>query len=152
MPFLVRWPGRIRPGSSADAMVLNVDFAPTLLAAAGVPDPADMQGRSFLPILEGRKPADWRTSMYYRYYHYPWHHRVQPHYGVRTDRYKLIYFNKLDEWELHDLKLDPHELKNVYNDPAYAETVRQLKAELNRLKKEVRDEDQFADKIPKDDV
>jgi arylsulfatase A-like enzyme len=152
MPFLVRWPGRIRPGSTANAMVLNVDFAPTLLAAAGMSVPADMQGRSFLPILEGHKPADWRTSIYYRYYHYPWHHRVQPHYGVRTDRYKLIYFNKLDQWELYDLKLDPHELKNVYNDPAYAETVRRLKADLDRLKKEVRDEDQFAGQIPKDEV
>lgn len=71
--------------------------------------PADMQGRSFLPILEGNKPADWRTSMYYRYYHYPQHHRVcQPHYGVRTERYKLIYFNNINQWELFDLGKDPH--------------------------------------------
>src|SRR5262249_38316052 len=106
MPLLVRWPARVHAGTASFAMVLNVDFAPTLLAAAGVRIPADMQGRSIFPILEGNKPADWRTSMYYRYYHYPQHHRVQPHYGVRTRRYKLIYFNKLDQWELFDLEKD----------------------------------------------
>jgi arylsulfatase A-like enzyme len=90
--------------------------------------------------------------MYYRYYHYPMHHRVQPHYGVRTERYKLIYFNKLDQWELYDLKQDPHELHNVYSDPAQGETVKQLKTELYRLKKELKDNDQFADKLPKDRV
>ncbi len=149
MPFLVRWPARIKrlgqPG-----MILNVDFAPTLLAAAGREVPADMQGRSFVSLLEGCTPADWRTSMYYRYYHYPQHHRVQPHYGVRTDRYKLIYFNKLDQWELYDLESDPHELKNVYSDPARAGTVKRLKAELYRLKKELKDENQFENNVPKD--
>ena len=79
MPFLVRWPGRIKPGSVSNDMVLNVDFAPMLLDAAGLPVPADMQGRSFLPVLRGETPKDWRTSMYYRYYHYPQDHRVQPH-------------------------------------------------------------------------
>ena len=150
MPFLVRWPKHIKPGSTNKDMVLNVDFAPTLLAAAGVATPADMQGRSFLPVLEGKTPSDWRQSMYYRYYHYPMHHRVQPHYGVRTHEHKLIYFNKLDQWELYDLVKDPEELKNVYGDPAYADQVKKLKAELYRLKKEVKDEDQFADKLPKD--
>jgi arylsulfatase A-like enzyme len=111
-----------------------------------------MQGRNFLPLLQGERPADWRTSMYYRYYHYPQHHRVQPHYGVRTERYKLIYFNKIDQWELFDLSKDPQELKNVYKDPAYAETVKELKAELYRLKKELKDDDQFEKNTPKDDV
>jgi len=152
MPFLVRWPARIKPGTVSEGMVLNVDFAPTLLAAASLDVPADMQGRSFLPLFSGQVPEDWRTSMYYRYYHYPQHHRVQPHYGVRTERYKLIYFNKLDQWELYDLQADPHELHNVYADPAYADRVRQLKAELYRLKKELKDEDQFAGGVPKDDV
>lgn len=152
MPLLVRWPKHVKAGSTSDAMVLNLDFAATLMAAAGLATPADMQGRSFRPILEGSKPADWRTSMYYRYYHYPAHHRVQPHYGVRTAQYKLIYFHKLNEWELYDLAKDPHELKNVYADPAYAEQVKQLKAELERLKKYYKDDDQFADKTPKDDV
>jgi arylsulfatase A-like enzyme len=152
MPFLVRWPGHVKPGTVNDGMVLNVDFAPTLLAAAGQPAPSAMQGRSFLPLLKGERPADWRTSMYYRYYHYPMHHRVQPHYGVRTDRYKLIYFNKIKQWELFDLEKDPHEMKNVYDNPAYAQTVKTLKAEMYRLKKELKDEDQFENELPKDDV
>jgi arylsulfatase A-like enzyme len=152
MPFLVRWPGKVKPGSVNDGMVLNVDFAPTLLDAAGQKVPADMQGRSFLPLLKGEKPADWRTSMYYRYYHYPMHHRVQPHYGVRTERHKLIYFNKINQWELYDLQKDPHELKNVYADPAQADTVKRLKAEMYRLKKELKDEDQFEKELPRDNV
>jgi arylsulfatase A-like enzyme len=152
MPLLIRWPGRIAPGTVSDAMVLNVDFAPTLLDAAGLTVPADMQGRSALPVLLGKMPEDWRTSMYYRYYHYPQDHRVQPHYGVRTGRHKLIYFHKIDQWELYDLQVDPHELRNVYADPAQAGTVKALKAELYRLKEELKDEDQFADELPKDDV
>src|SRR5262249_6187368 len=140
----------IQPGTTSAGMILNVDFAPTLLAAAGQPVPADMQGRNFLRLLQGETPADWRTSMYYRYYHYPMHHRVQPHIGVRTAPHKLIHFNKLDQWELYDLENDPHEVKNVYDDPAYADTVKALKAEMGRLKKELKDEDQFADKLPPD--
>ncbi len=152
MPFLVRWPGKVRPGTVNDGMILNVDFAPTLLDAAGQKVPADMQGRSFLPLLKGERPADWRTAMYYRYYHYPMHHRVQPHYGVRTERHKLIFFNKINQWELYDLEKDPHELKNVYADPAYAETVKRLKAEMYRLKKELKDENQFENELPRDNV
>jgi arylsulfatase A-like enzyme len=148
MPFLVRWPGHVKPGTVNDRMILNVDFAPTLLATAGQSVPADMQGRSFLPLLKGESPADWRTAMYYRYYHYPQDHKVQPHYGVRTDRYKLIYFNKINQWELFDLQNDPHELHNLYADPAHATTVTALKDEMYRLKRELKDEDQFADKLP----
>ena len=143
MPLLISWPGRIQPGSLNDAMVLNVDFAPTLLELAGLPVPADIQGRSFAAMLRGERPTGWRTSMYYRYYHYPAHHRVQPHYGVRTERHKLIHFDKLGAWELFDLAKDPHELKNVYDDPAYAGTVADLKAELARLRKDLDDRDQF---------
>ena len=148
MPFVVRWPARIKPGTVNADMVLNVDFAPTLLDAAGLKVPGDIQGRSFLPLLRGEKPSDWRTSMYYRYYHYPQDHRVQPHYGVRTARYKLIYFNKIDQWELFDLDKDPCELKNVYADPNYAETVKTLKAEMYRLKKELKDDNQFENALP----
>jgi arylsulfatase A-like enzyme len=148
MPFLIRWPGVVSPGRVSDKMILNVDFAPTLLQAAGVPIPADMQGRSFLPILKGEEPANWRTSMYYRYYHYPQDHKVQPHYGLRTERYKLIYFNKLDQWELFDLQNDPHELRNLYADPAQAENVKRLKTELARLKAELKDTDQFENGAP----
>jgi arylsulfatase A-like enzyme len=149
MPLLVRWPAAVKPGAVCDKMVLNVDFAPTLLAAAGLPVPPDMQGRSFLPLLKGEAPPDWRTAMYYRYYHYPQDHRVQPHLGVRTERYKLIHFWKIDQWELFDLKTDPHELKNLAADRVYSETVKTLKAELYRLKKELKDEDQFANEDPK---
>lgn len=152
MPFVVRWPGVIKPGTVSDAMVLNVDFAPMMLDVAGQKVPADMQGRSFVPILKGEKPADWRTSMYYRYYHYPMHHRVQPHYGIRTERYKLIFFNKLDEWELYDLEKDPKEMKNLIKDPALADTIKKLKEEMYRLKKDLKDEDQFEKELPKDDV
>jgi arylsulfatase A-like enzyme len=148
MPFLVRWPAAVKPGSVNESMVLNVDFAPTFLEAAGVKVPADIQGRSFVPLLKGERPKDWRTSMYYRYYHYPQDHRVQPHYGVRTGIHKLIYFNKIDQWELFDLAKDSHELKNVYADPAYADTVKALKAEMMRLKTELKDENQFQDKLP----
>ncbi len=148
MPLLVRWPGVVTAGSTADAIVLNVDFAPTLLAAAGLPIAPAIQGRSALPILRGQTPADWRQSMYYRYYHYPQDHRVQPHYGVRTDRYKLIFYNKIDQWELFDLQADPHELHNIYADPAHAATVATLKAELARLRSELDDHDQFANDLP----
>jgi arylsulfatase A-like enzyme len=149
MPFLVRWPGSVAVGSTNDRMILNVDFAPTLLAAAGQAAPADMQGRSFLPLLRGESVANWRTSMYYRYYHYPQDHQVQPHYGVRTERHKLIYFNKIDAWEMYDLATDSHELKNLYGDPAHADTVKRLKEEMVRLKNELKDENQFENEQPK---
>jgi len=149
MPFLVRWPGQVKPNTANAVMILNVDFAPTLLEAAGEKVPADIQGRSFLPLLHGETPADWRTSMYYRYYHYPQDHRVQPHYGLRTHKYKLIFFNKINQWELFDLEKDPHELKNVYADRAYAETVKKLKEEMYRLKTELKDENQFENEQPK---
>jgi arylsulfatase A-like enzyme len=145
MPFLVSLPGRIPAATTNAAMILNVDFAPTFLELAGLPVPPDMQGRSLMPLLEGRTPGDWRTSIYYRYYHYPAHHRVQPHLGVRTDRYKLIHFNRLDQWELYDLHTDPYETNNLYANPAHAGTVQTLRAELARLKKELKDDDQHAE-------
>ena len=152
MPFLVRWPGVVAPASTTKAMTLNVDFAPTFLAMAGVAIPDAIQGRSVVPILQGQTPDDWRQVMYYRYYHYPQDHRVQPHYGVRTERYKLIYYNKINQWELFDLQTDPHELRNLYEDPAHAATVAHLKTELARLKAELKDDDQFADQVPQTHV
>jgi arylsulfatase A-like enzyme len=152
MPFLVRWPGVIRPGTVAKEMVLNVDFAPTFLDMAGLATPADMQGRSFLPLLRGEHPADWRKSWYYRYYHDPGDHNVRAHYGVRTETHKLVYFWKKDQWECYDLVHDPDELHNIYNDPAVAGVVADLKKELYRLKKEVQDNDEFAEQQPAHDV
>jgi arylsulfatase A-like enzyme len=144
MPFLVRWPGVIKPGTRNDAVALNVDFAPTFLAAAGLPIPAEMQGRSLLPVWRGRTPADWRTSMYYRYYHDPGDHNTRAHYGVRTRTHKLIYFWKKDQWELFDLVNDPMEMHNLYGQPGQEKLASDLKRELLRLKKEVRDDDQLA--------
>jgi arylsulfatase A-like enzyme len=152
MPFLVRWPGVIKPGTRSDAMALNVDFAPTFLQAAGLPVPADMQGRSLLPVLKGRTPADWRSSMYYRYYHDPGHHNTRAHYGVRTRTHKLIYFWKKDQWELFDLAADPFELHNLYGEAGHEQLTATLKAELLRLKQAVRDDDQFANEQPPDGV
>ena len=151
MPFLVRWPARIKPGSISKEMILNVDFAPMMLDAAGARTPSEMQGRSFLPILRGEKPAGWRTSMYYRYYH-PGHHNVAAHYGVRTVRYKLIFFDKLNQWELYDLRNDPLEMHNIYGNKENGSLVTSLKKEMYRLKKELGDTDQFANSLPVDDV
>jgi arylsulfatase A-like enzyme len=148
MPFLVRWPGGIRPGSVSDAIGINCDFAPTFLDLAGQPAPKDMQGRSFVPIWKGKKPADWRRAMYYRYYHDPGDHNTRAHYGIRTATHKLIYFWKKDQWECYDLGADPREMRNIYNDPKAQKTVASLKQELYRLKQELKDDDQYADKQP----
>jgi len=145
MPFLVRWPATIKPGTKIDAMALNIDFAPTFLDVAGLPVPAAMQGRSLLPVLKGRVPGDWRTSMYYRYYHDPGDHNTRAHYGVRTRTHKLIYFWKKDQWELFDLVNDPDELHNLYGEPGQAALTATLKKELARLQREVRDENQHAE-------
>ena len=144
MPFLVRYPPAIKPGSVNDAMILNVDFAPTFLEFAGLQVPAEIQGRSLKSVLSGKTPDDWRKSWYYRYYHYPGDHQVQPHFGVRTERHKLIYFNRINQWEFFDLKTDPRELKNIYNDPQNAKLVTELKSEMARLRKELDDREQFA--------
>jgi arylsulfatase A-like enzyme len=135
MPFLVRWPGVTKPGSENKDLVQNLDFAQTFLEAAGLKAPDDMQGRSLVPLLKGETPKDWRTSIYYQYFEYPAVHMVQKHYGVRTATHKLIHYYPIGEWELFDLVNDPGERKSVYADPKYAETVKTLKAELERLRK-----------------
>ena len=136
MPLIVRWPGVTAPVSTSDAMVSNLDLAETLLDIAGVEIPSDMQGESLVPLLEGEAPSDWRQSFYYQYYEYPGPHDVARHYGVRTQRHKLIYFYTLDEWELYDLEKDPDELTSVDDDPAYASVRSDLEAELERLREE----------------
>jgi arylsulfatase A-like enzyme len=149
-PLLVRWPGKVKPGSVCDAMVLNLDFPSLWLSVAGAPIPTDLQGADFLPLLEGKTPPDWRKSVYYHYYEYPGAHSVRKHYGVRTDRYKLIYFYEpeIDEWELYDLEEDPHELRSVYDDPAYADVVTELKDELQRLRTHYGDDGTVVDFKP----
>jgi arylsulfatase A-like enzyme len=116
----------------------NLDFAPTFLELAGVAPPAEMQGRSLVPVLRGQAPADWRKSIYYHYYEFPAEHSVARHDGVRTQRHKLIHFYELDERELYDLERDPDELRNVYGDPAYADIAAELRSELQRLRTQYR--------------
>ena len=139
VPLVVRYPEKIKPGSVSDAFTLNIDYAPTFLEYAGADIPSDMQGKSLRPLLEGKPPQDWRDSIYYRYYEYPGPHKVYPHYGVRTERYKLIYFNTIDKWEFYDLNKYPHEMVNSYDDPAYEKTIQSLKKKLKRLRKKYKD-------------
>ena len=139
-PLLVRWPGKVKPGSVTADMAMNLDFAETFLDVAGIEVPADMQGRSLVPVLTGKTPADWRKSVYYHYYEFPQPHHVHPHLGIRTDRYKLIHFYTIEEWELFDLAKDPQELRSVYNDPASAELVKDLKKQLEKLKQQYKDD------------
>ena len=140
MPLLMRYPKEIKPRSVNDDIVLNLDFAPTFLDYAGLPIPEDIQGESMRQVLKGKTPRNWRTSMYYHYYEYPAVHSVKRHYGIRTERYKLIHFyHDIDEWELYDLKNDPKEMKNVFGDPAYADIAKELKAELKRLREKYKD-------------
>ena len=146
--LLVRWPGVTKPGSTSDRFALNIDFAPTLLAAAGLQVPADMQGKSLAGILRSEPPADWRTSFYYRYYHDPGDHNTPAHYGLRTQTHKLIYYWKQDAWELFDLRADPDELANLASSPAHRATFELLRAELQRAKQAVGDDDLFANEQP----
>jgi len=139
-PFLVRWPGHTKPGSVNKKIVSNVDFAETFLEAAGVAIPGEMQGHSLVPLLQGRTVPDWRTSFYYHYYEFPGAHSVRRHYGVVTDRYKLVRFYEPDMnyWELFDLLKDPHELRSVYDEAKYASVRAELEKELARLRKELK--------------
>jgi arylsulfatase A-like enzyme len=139
-PLLVRWPGVAKAGSVNARLVSNIDFAETFLDAAGLSIPAEMQGRSLVPLLKGQTPEDWRTAFYYEYYEYPVPHHVAPHYGVVTDRYKLVHFYQpeMNYWELFDLAEDPRELRSVYDDPAHAKVVEDLKQEVARLRTELK--------------
>ena len=165
MPFILRYPREVKAGTINQDIVLNVDFAPLFLDLAGLSVPADMQGRSFRSLLQGSTPPDWREAMYYRYWMNAAHHNVAAHYGIRTHKYKLIYYYydgcgepgtvhpflcagkheipSLDglapEWELFDLEKDPQEMHNVVHDPAYAGVFRELRDELHRLQAEVGD-------------
>lgn len=142
VPLIVRYPKHIKPGTVSTAMTVNVDYAPTFLDYAGLPIPADIQGKSLRPVFEsgGQTPADWRKAVYYHYYEFPQPHHVHPHYGVRTETHKLMYFPDLNEWELYDLKKDPNELRNVYLEAEYSEVREKMTAELARLRKELKDE------------
>jgi len=139
-PLLVRWPGKTKPGMTNANLVSNIDFASTFLEAAGVEAPKDLHGKSLVPILKGETPADWRKSFYYHYYEYPGPHSVRKHYGVVTDRYKLVRFYEpgVDYWELFDLKTDPKELTSMFGKTDYAAIQKDLESELARLRKELK--------------
>ncbi len=151
MPFLIRFPKSIAAGGRTDAIVENVDFAATILDFAGVETPSYMQGRSFRTICEtGEEPAGWKQAAYYRYWYHLVHHWNPAHLGIRTKDHKLIYYYACNMeggrqsppgWELYDLRRDPHELVNLYDDPAQAELVAALKDQLRRRRIEVGDTD-----------
>lgn len=153
MPFLMRYPKEIKPGSVNRDIILNIDFAPTFLDYAQRAMPAEMQGRSFRQNVEGYKPKNWRTAMYYRYWmHNDNDHHVPAHYGIRTERWKLIYYynqplgmtgsfanNMPPEWELFDMKNDPREMHNLYSDPKHAQLIEHLKQQMAKLQREAGD-------------
>jgi arylsulfatase A-like enzyme len=139
-PLLIRWPNAIKPGTTEDEMVQNLDFAQTFLEAAGIKAPEDMQGESLMPLLKGDNDRWDRKAVYYHYYEYPSVHMVKRHYGIVTKEYKLAHFYyDVDEWELYDRKNDQQEMTNVYNDPEYAEIVVKLKIELEALRVKYKD-------------
>ncbi len=139
MPFVARWPARIAARTRVPHLIQNLDYAPTFLQIAGLEVPPDLHGESLVDLMRGRDPDGWRSSIYYHYYEYPQPHRVAPHYGVRNERHKLVYYYQTREWELFDLESDPSEMRNVYADPANASTVAELKRELRRLRSEYAD-------------
>ncbi len=143
-PLLARWPGVIQPGSASDQMVQNLDFAQTILDAAGIDAPSDMQGESLVPLLKGDEEGWDREAVYYHYYEYPAVHMVKRHYGIVTREFKLAHFyDDVDEWELYDRLKDPMEMKSVYDDPAYADVVKDLKAKLADLRVKYKDSEEL---------
>ena len=144
MPLVIRYPKMIKAGSTTEAICMNIDFGPTFLDLAGVDVPENMQGRSFKEVLEneGAVPEDWREAAYYHYYEYPAEHSVKRHYGIRTADCKLIHFyNDIDQWEMYDMKADPQEMRNVHDDPEYAEKRAFMHTLLEQVQQEYGDTD-----------
>lgn len=159
IPLLVRWPEAIPAGGETEELVQNLDFAPTMLDAAGVRVPEDMQGKSFMPVAKGEVPGGWRDAIYYRYWMNRGHFNIPGHLGLRTKRYKLIYFYDSDRgpdgrtlvngarpnvrdpfWEFYDLAEDPHEVNNLYGDSRYSDRIQRLKLRLGELRKQYGDD------------
>jgi arylsulfatase A-like enzyme len=141
-PILMKYPKEIKPGTVVSQMIQNLDFAPTFLDYAGIEIPLDMQGESFRKIVSGDS-GEWRDAIYYTYYEYPSVHMVKRHYGVRTDRYKLMHFYyDIDEWEMYDLETDPSEMQNVYDDPAYADVREMMHKRLVEMREKYGDSDE----------
>ena len=140
MPFMVKYPKKIKAGTHNKELLLNIDFAPTLLDLAGVSIPKDIQGESFKKQLYGKRYKG-RDAVYYHYYEYPFWHKVQPHYGVSTGKYKLIHFYyDMDEWELFDLENDKNEMQNLYGKPGYEKITANLKQKIKSLQKQYKDD------------
>jgi len=151
-PLLIRYPKMIQAGSTNEDLVQNIDFAPTMLEVAGAEIPEDIQGRSLLPLLKNKKQT-WRDALYYHYYEYPGIHMVKRHYGVRTERYKLIrFYYNIEAWELYDLEKDPQELNNVYGQPEYKEIQAQLHKRLEELRVQYQDNDSLNQQFIESDI
>jgi arylsulfatase A-like enzyme len=139
-PLLIRMPPAYKAHGKVSRLVQNIDYAPTFLELAGLPVPSDIQGESLFPLLKGESPKNWRKALYYHYYEFPGEHAVRRHYGIRTERYKLIHFYKdCDKWELFDLKKDPGEMRNLYDDPKFNPLIDQLKIRLRELQVKYQD-------------
>ena len=132
MPFVIRWPGKIKPGARPEALIQNIDYAPTFLQIAGLPIPDEVQGESLMPIFEDEQ-REVRDSLYYAYYELG-EHAVPQHFGVRTKTHKLFYLPATDEWQMFDLENDPNEMVNVYGQEKYAELQAEITAEYHRLR------------------
>ena len=150
-PLLMHLPKGLKAKGEIREMVQNIDYAPTFLELAGIPVPEDMHGVSLLPLLRGEHPVDWRKALYYHFYEYPAEHMVKRHYGVRTDRFKLIHFyNDIDTWELYDLKEDPTEMHNLYGNSDYASIVDSLKETMLELQEQYNDPVRFSPERDRD--
>lgn len=147
MPLVIRYPGKIKPGTKNDDLVANIDFAPSIIDLAGLNVPEEMQGVSILPLLEGNTPDNWRDAIYYQYWQHLLHRDVTAHYGIRTKTHKLIYFHGQPlgmtdyppveaEWEFYNLAEDPDEMNNIYSEPEQKELIKDLKNEILQLKEE----------------
>ncbi|MCB0689443.1 MAG: sulfatase [Saprospiraceae bacterium] len=154
MPFIIRYPQRVKAGTINTDIIANIDFAPTFMDVAEIESDEKLQGKSFAPMLDGKTPEGWRQSMYYHYYEFPFWHHVQPHYGIRTKQYTLAHFYyNIDQWELYDLQKDPHQLNNLIDDPAYEGVVTDLKNQLGVLQNNYGDHrslDQFREITDRD--
>lgn len=144
-PLIMRLPDGFERRGDITEMVQNIDYAPTFLELAGLSVPEDMHGVSLLPLLKGEHPANWREALYYHFYEYPAEHMVKRHYGIRTERYKLIHFyNDIDEWELYDLQNDVNELHNLYGNKEYDSLVVDLKEQMWALQERYNDPVRFS--------
>lgn len=146
MPFVLRYPEVVKTPNVNNDIITNIDFAPTILEIAGVEIPKEVQGKSFADNVAGKTADDWQQSMYYHYYEFPFWHHVQPHYGIRGQRYKLIHFYyNIDEWEFYDLENDPNEMKNLINDPKHIQLISKMKIELKQRKADYGDDKSLDD-------